>query len=89
MDPKDRRTFILILYVLKELSQIDQTKLIMTSALTLNEGSHVPLSAACCLDVVFCVPAEGCGATCTCCVTSHCVTASEDLKYDVKVVALA
>jgi len=26
LDPKDRRTFILILYVLKELSHIDQTE---------------------------------------------------------------
>ena len=52
----------------------------------LNEGSHVLLGAACYSDVAFCVPAEGCGTSCICCVTSHCVTASEDLKYDVKFV---
>jgi len=40
-------------------------------------------------DVAFCVPAESCGASCTICVTSHCVTASEDLKYDVDFVASA
>jgi len=56
----------------------------MTSAVVLTEGSHVPLGAACYTDVAFCVPADGCGATCTGCVTSHFVTASEDLKYDVK-----
>jgi len=59
----------------------------MTPAVVLNEGSHVPLGAACYPDVAFCVIAEGCGATCTCCVTSHCVTASEGWKYDVKFVA--
>jgi hypothetical protein len=37
----------------------------MTSAVVLNEDSHVPLGAACYPDVAFCVPAEGCGATCT------------------------
>ena len=60
----------------------------MTSAVVLNEGSHVPLGAACYPDVAFCVPAEGCDTTYTC-VTSHCVTASEDLKYGVKLIALA
>jgi hypothetical protein len=47
----------------------------------------VPLGAACKPEVVFCVPAENCGASCTCCVTSHCVTASENLKYDLKFIA--
>jgi hypothetical protein len=61
----------------------------MTSVLMLNEDRHVPLGAACYPDVDFCVTAEGCGATCTCCVTSHCVTASEDLKSDVDFVASA
>ena len=75
------------MYLLKALIHIDKSKLFMTSAVLLNEGSHVPLDAACYPDVDFCVPAEGCGASCTCCVTSHCVTASEDLKYDVKFVA--
>jgi len=56
----------------------------MTSALTLNEGSHVALGAACYPDVAFCVTAEGCGASLTYFVTSHCVTADETLKYDVK-----
>ena len=65
------------------------TKLIMTPALMLNEASHVPLGAACYPDVNFCVPAGGCGASCTCCVTSHCVMASEGVKYDVKFVASA
>jgi len=41
----------------------------MTSPVVLNDGSHVPLGAACYPDVAFCVIAEGCGATCTCCVT--------------------
>jgi hypothetical protein len=59
----------------------------MTSAVVLNEGSHGPLSAASYPDVAFCVPAVGCGASCTCCVTSHCVTASEYLKYGVEFVA--
>jgi len=61
----------------------------MTTAVVLNEGSHVSLGAACYPDVAFCVPAECCGATCTCCVTSHCVTASEDFKYYVKFIAFA
>jgi len=39
----------------------------------------VPMGAACYPDVALCVPAERYGATYTC-VTSHCVTASEDLK---------
>jgi len=60
----------------------------MTSAVVLAEGCHVPLGAACYPDVAFCVPAEGCGATCTFCVTSHCVTASVDLKFDVKISCL-
>jgi hypothetical protein len=64
-------------------------KLVMTSAVVLNEGSQVPLGAACCPNVAFCVPADSCGASCICCVTSHCVTASEGLKYDVKFVASA
>jgi len=63
-------------------------KLILTSAIVLNEGCHVPLCAACYPDVAFCVPAESCGASCTC-VTSHCVTTSDNLKYDVKSVASA
>jgi hypothetical protein len=58
----------------------------MTFALKLNEGNHVPLVAACYRDVVFCVTADSCDASCTC-VTSHCVTDSEDLKYDMKFVA--
>jgi len=61
----------------------------MTSAVMLNEGSHVPLGAACYTDWAFCFTADSCGATCTACVTSHCVTASEDFKYGVKFVALA
>jgi L-lysine 2,3-aminomutase len=61
----------------------------MTSDVELNEGSQVPLVAACYPDMVLCVPVEGCGAKCTCCVPSHCVTASEDLMYDVKFVASA
>jgi len=42
----------------------------MTSAVVLNECSQVPLGAACYPDVAFCVPAESCGASCTC-ATSH------------------
>ena len=61
----------------------------MTSAVVLNEGSHVPLGAASYPDVTFCGTANSCGATCTCCVTSHCVTASEDLNYEVDFVASA
>jgi len=56
-------------------------KLIVTSAPMLNEGSREPLDAACYLDVYFCDPAQGCGATCVCCVTSHPLRSSEDLKY--------
>jgi hypothetical protein len=63
--------------------------LIMTSDVELNDGSQMPLGAACYLDVVFCVPVEGWGAKCTCYVASHCVTASEGLMYDVKFVASA
>jgi len=33
----------------------------MTSDLMLNEGSHVPLGAACYRDVDFCVTVESCG----------------------------
>ena len=61
----------------------------MTSAVVLNEGSHVSLGAACYPYVAFCGTAEGCGATCTCFVMSHCVTASEDVKYEVDFVASA
>jgi len=68
-------------------SRRPNTKLIMTSAVVLNERSDMPLCAACYPDVVFCVPAGRCGATCTCCVTSQCVIASEDLKYEVDFVA--
>jgi len=53
----------------------------------LNEGSHVPLGAACYLDMSFCVTVDSCGATCTCFITSHFVTTSEDLRYDIKFVA--
>ena len=49
----------------------------------------MPLGAACYPDVVFCVPAESCGATGTCCVTSHCVTASDDSKSEDNFVASA
>jgi len=63
-------------------------KLIVTSAHTLNEGSREPMDAAFYLDVAFCVPTQGCDATCAFCVTSHCVKASEDLKYYVKFIAL-
>jgi hypothetical protein len=38
-------------------------KIIMTSASMLNEGSDVPLGAACYSDATFCVPAEICGAS--------------------------
>jgi hypothetical protein len=59
----------------------------MTSAVVLNEGSHVPLAAACYPVAISCVPAEGHGGSCNCCVSSHCVTASDDLKYNVDFVA--
>ena len=52
----------------------------VTSALVLNEGSHVPPGTACYPDVVFCVPTEGCGAACICCATSRSVITSDDLK---------
>ena len=55
----------------------------MTSAVVLNDGIQVLLGAACYPDVGFCLPAEGCGVSWICCVRSHCVTASKDLKYDI------
>jgi hypothetical protein len=58
-----------------------------TSAVVLNECGHVPLGAACYCDVAFCVSAECSDSTCICCVTSHCVTTSDDLKYDADFVA--
>ena len=60
----------------------------MTSAVVLNEGSQVLLGAACYPDVGLCVPAEGCGVLWICCVRSHLVTASKDLKYDINLSCL-
>lgn len=55
----------------------------MTSAVVLNEGRHVPVGATCYPDVAFFITAEGHGVSCACCVTSHCATTSDDIKYDV------
>ena len=49
----------------------------------------MPLGAACYPDVDFCVPTESCGSSYICCFTSHCVTAFEGLKFDVKLIASA
>jgi len=58
----------------------------VTSAVVLSVGSHVTLGAACYPDVTFCVPAELCGVTCTVVLRHIVLTATEDLKYDVKFV---
>jgi hypothetical protein len=55
----------------------------VTCAVVLYEGSHVPPAADCCHYVAFCVPVEGCGATCFCCATSHHLKTFVDLKCDV------
>jgi len=81
LDPNDRITVILIVYRFEDsYSHRPNLKLIMTSALMLHEGSHVPLNAACYRDVSFCVPTESCVASCIYFATSHCVTASEELN---------
>ena len=90
MDPNDPRTFNFnCVPVEGPYSHRPYMKIIMTSAVVLNEGSHVSLGAACYPDVAFCVPADSCSATCTRCVTSYCVTASEDLIYEVDFVSSA